>query len=552
MSQPLAVCILPTRTPLPGHLPPKPTPTPMHSTPLNLIYILCLLLATTPLAQAKTVRVASQGDALSMDPHSLAEAVQFSLLGNIYEPLVTRDKTLRLAPALATRWTLVTPTLWRFDLRRDVRFHDAAPFTADDVIFSLQRARGEGSDLRSQTASIKDVRRVDAFTVEIETSAPNPILPELLTTVYIMNKAWAERLKADKPVDRRRGVENQASFQSNGTGPYRLRERQPGTRTVLQRHPGWWGKVEGNVDEVIFMPVGNDGTRVAALASGEVDVIDPVPLQDVPRLLNNPALKVVQGPESRIIFLGFDQKRDELLYSSVKGANPFKDKRVRQAFAQAIDVQAIIKTVLRGAAKPAALLVAEGIRGYDKTLDVRPVFDPEAAKKLLAQAGYSDGFAVTLSCPNDRYVNDSEVCQAAAAYLARVGVRVTLQAESKSTYFPKALRRETSFFMAGWSPSGYDAHNALFALANTPAPGRGTWNLGAYSNPRIDELTTAIQSETKPEQRDAMMREALQIHRDDFGHLPLHQQMLAWGMKKNVDAYQRADNFMFFKWMNVK
>jgi peptide/nickel transport system substrate-binding protein len=303
---------------------------------------------------------------------------------------------------------------------------------------------------------------------------------------------------------------------------------------------------------VIFLPIANDATRVAALASGEVDLIDPVPLQDVPRLKASPALKVVQGPETRVIFLGFDQKRDELTHASVKGSNPFKDKRVRQAFHRAIDAGAIARTVMRGAATPAALLVVQGIRGHSPALDVRQPFDPEAARKLLAAAGYPEGFAVHLNCPNDRYVNDSEICQATAAYLARVGIKVTVQAESKTTYFPKALRREFSFFMAGWSPAGYDAHHALFSLAATPGPGRGSWNLGAYSNPQIDELVTKAQSETDAARRDAMLQEALRIHRDDFGHLPLHQQSLAWAMKQNIDVPQRADNFMFFKWMRAR
>ena len=503
-------------------------------------------------AVAKTVRIGNQGDVLSMDPHSLAEAVQLSFLGNVFEPLVTRDAQLKLTPALALRWTLATPTLWRFELRRNVRFHDGSAFDAEDVVFSLNRARGDGSDMRTQTASIKTVRAVDPLTVEIETSTPNPILPELLTTVYIMDRQWAEAQRAERPVDSRSGTENIASFQAHGTGPYRLRERQPDVRTRLQRFGGWWGQPEGNVEEVIFLPIASDATRVAALASGEVDLIDPVPLQDVPRLKAVPALKVVQGPETRIIFLGFDQQRDELAHSSVKGANPFKDKRVRQAFTHAIDAQAIVRTVMRGAATPAALLVAKGIRGYSPALDVRVPFDPEAARKLLAAAGYAEGFAVHLNCPNDRYVNDSEICQAVAAYLARVGIKVSVQAESKSTYFPKALRREFSFFMAGWSPAGYDAHHALFSLAAKPGPGRGAWNLGAYSNPQIDELINLAQSETDAAKRDAMLQEALRIHRDDFGHLPLHQQALAWGMKQQLDVPQRADNFMFFKWMTMR
>jgi peptide/nickel transport system substrate-binding protein len=505
-------------------------------------------------ASATTLRVANQGDALSMDPHSLAEAVQLAFLGNIFEPLVTNDKALKPIPGLATKWSLVSPNVWRFELRKGVKFHDDRPFSADDVVFSLQRARGEGSDMKGNLASVRDIRKVDDYTVDVETNGPNPILPNLLTMTYMMSKSWAEANAAERPVDRRKGVENTATTKANGTGPYRLRERQPSVKTTLTRNPTYWGPIEGNVTEVVFQPISNDATRVAALISNEVDLIDPLPLQDVPKLQANSALRVAQGKESRIVFFGFDQKRDELLYSNVKGKNPFKDKRVRQAFLQAIDTQTIIDKVMRKAAYPAALMVAEGMNGYSAQNDKRLPFDPIAAKRLLTEAGYPDGFEVTLNCPNDRYVNDSEVCVASAAYLARIGVKVRVDAEPKGTYFTKVLKRDTSFFMVGWSPAGYDAHNALFYLMATPAgtAGQGSWNMGAYSNARLDTLTSAIQIETDLTKRTAMMNEALALHRDDVGHIPMHQQSLAWGMRANVEIAQRADNYMFFKWASVR
>jgi peptide/nickel transport system substrate-binding protein len=500
---------------------------------------------------AASVRVGNQGDALSMDPHSLNEAVQLGFLNNVFESLVTRDKTLALAPSLATAWRAVQPTVWEFELRRNVRFHDGAPFSAADVLFSLQRARGDGSDVKSQLASIKDVRQTGEFTVQIETSAPNPILPDLLTNIMVMNRAWCETNGALQPVDRRKGIENPASFRANGTGPFRVRERQPGIRTVLSRHAQWWNRAEGNVDEVIFMPVTNDATRVAALVAGDLDVIDPLPLQDTQRIRAVPTLKVQEGPESRVIFLGFDHKRDELPGSSVKGKNPFKDLRVRQAVYQAIDIETIKARVMRGAALPTGSMVARGIRGHAPEMEKRLPYDPEAAKKLLADAGYAAGFDVTMQCPNDRYVNDSEICQAVAANLARVGINVKLQAEGKATYFPKALRREVGFFMLGWSPAGYDAHNILFTVLATPAGAQGQWNFGAYSNAQLDALTTKIQSETDEPTRNRMIRDALALHAADIGHVPLHQQMLGWAMKRHIDAFQRPDGFMLFKWMTV-
>jgi peptide/nickel transport system substrate-binding protein len=504
-------------------------------------------------ASAQTIRIGNQGDALSMDPHSLNESLQLSVTGNVYEPLVGRDRNLNLAPALASSWRQASPTVWRFELRKNVSFHDGTPFTADDVLFSFTRAAGEGSDMRSYTNDIKEVRKVDSHTVEIETKAPFPILPDVISLVYIMSKKWAEENQATLPVDRRKGVENAASFRANGTGPFRLRERQPNVKTSFVRNGAYWGKIEGNVLNVEYTPIGNDATRVAALLSGQVDVIEPVPLQDVARINAGGKTKVLQGPELRTIFLGMDQKRDELLYSNVKGKNPFKDKRVRQAFYQAIDINGIQRTVMRGASNPTALMVGPGINGFDPSMNTRLPYDTEAAKKLLAEAGYPNGFEVTMNCPNDRYVNDGAICQAVAASLARAGVKVNLQAETKGTYFPKILKRDTSFYLLGWTPGTYDSHNALNALMRcVDDKGSGQFNLGAYCNPKVDELTLKIQSETDKAKRDAMIKEAFKLHADDIGHLPLHQQALAWGVASNVELVQLADNFMPFRYMSVK
>ncbi len=509
------------------------------------------LLSLGSAAQAVTLRVANAGDALSMDPHSLNETLQLSFTAAFYEGLVGRAKDMGITPMLARSWKRMSPNVWRFSLRPGVKFHDGTPFTADDVVFSLKRAAGEGSDLKAAISSVKDVRKIDDLTVELETSAPNPILPEGLTTVYILSKKWCEENKAERPVDKRKGIENLASFKANGTGPFRLRERQPGTRTVLVRNASYWDKIESNVDEVVFTPIGNDATRVAALLSGEIDLMEPVPIQDVERLKSG-GHTVMQGPELRTIFLGMDQKRDELLSSSVKGKNPFKDKRVRQAFFQAIDIEAIRSRVMRNAAVPTALMVGPGVRGFAADMNKRLPHDTEAAKKLLAEAGYPQGFEVGMNCPNDRYVNDGQICQAVAASLARIGVKVNLQVETKATYFPKILRRDTSFYMLGWTPSTTDSHDALYNLMATPQPnGQGQFNLGSYSNPKLDELTVKVQSELDEGKRNALIREAFKVHADDIGHIPLHQQALAWGMNKRVKVAQLPDNRMFFKWVTV-
>jgi len=505
-------------------------------------------------AAAKTFRFANQGDALSMDPHSLNESLQLNFTFNIYEPLVGRGKKLELVPALATDWKQTAPTVWRFNLRKGVQFHDGTPFTADDVIFSYNRAKADGSDVKTYVGAIKEIVKVNDHAVDIVTNEPFPILPDVITNWAIMSKKWCEENRATVPVDRRKGVENAASFRANGTGPFRLRSREPAVRTTLVRNFNYWDRsIETNIEEAIFTPIANASTRVAALLSGEIDMMEPVPVQDVARISANPGLKVLQGPELRTIFLGMDQARPELQFSNVKGKNPFKDKRVRQAFYQAIDINAIQKAVMRGAATPTGLMIAPGIKGFPADLNQRLPYDPAAAQRLLAEAGYPQGFEVGMNCPNDRYVNDEEICKAVAAMLAKVGVKVNLTAESKATYFPKILRRDTSFYLLGWTPGSYDSHNPLFALMSTPgAGGQGQFNLGSYSNPKVDELTKAIAVETDPKKRNDMIREAMKIHQDDIGHIPLHQQALAWAMKKNVETVQLADNYMFLKWTVVK
>ena len=517
------------------------------------IILMCTLgLGATPVC-AKTFRYADQGDALSMDPYMFNEAVQLSLTANMYEGLTGRGKKLETVALLATDWKQTAPTVWRFNLRKNVKFHDGTPFTADDVLFSLERARGEGSDVKMYVGAVTEIRKIDAHTVDIVTHDPFPILPSMIATWYIVSKAWCEKNGALQPVDVRKGTENYASTHANGTGPFMLKSREPGVRTVLVPSPNWWGKPEHNVTEAVFMPVANAATRVAALISGEIDMMEPVPLQDIPRIQSNPDLKVLQGMEARVIFLNMDQKRDELLFSNVKGKNPFKDKRVRQAFYQAIDIDAIKSRIMRGTSIPTALMVASMVNGYALELNKRLSYDPEAAKKLLAQAGYPDGFEVGMNCPNDRYINDAEICQAVAGMLARIGVKVNLTAETKAIFFPKALRRDISFGMLGWTPATLDSHNALFALMATPGEGgQGQFNLGVYSNPRVDELVTRIASENDAVKRNAMIAEAFKIHAEDIGHLPLHVQPLVWGMKKSVDMVQLANNFILLKWVVVK
>jgi peptide/nickel transport system substrate-binding protein len=312
-------------------------------------------------------------------------------------------------------------------------------------------------------------------------------------------------------------------------------------KTVCKANPDWWdnpNKIH-NVTEVIFTQISNDATRVAALLSGQVDMAYPIPVQDMKRVDSNAATRMMVGPELRTIFLGMDQFRDELLYSNVKGKNPFKDKRVRQAFYQAIDIEAIKKKVMRGLSEPSAMMIAPGVHGGGNPKFKRLEYDPAASKNLLAEAGYPDGFEVGMDCPNDRYVNDEQICLATVSMLAKVGIKVNLLAQPKAKYFAKILapKRDTSFYLLGWTPSSFDSYNPLNFLHHCPKDtGEGKFNLGGYCNPEVDKLTAKINSETDQVKRDALIEEAWAMTIDDVAYIPLHQQALAWGSQQQSAA----------------
>jgi peptide/nickel transport system substrate-binding protein len=506
--------------------------------------------------EAATLRYANDGDVNSMDPYARNETFLLTFNNNMYEPLVGRGRDLKLQPALATEWTQTSPTVWRFKLRQGVKFHDGTPFTADDVVFSYERVLAPGSNLSGNLAAVKELRKIDDFTIEMETKVPDPILPDEITTWYIMSKAWCEKNNAVRSADLTKNEESYATRHANGTGPFMLKERTPDVKTVLVKNPNWWGKPEHNLDEAVLTIIKNPLTRVAALLSGEIDMVYNTPPEAFDKIKQAPGLRLVQTPELRTIFLGMDQARDELLESNVKGKNPFKDKRVRQAFYQAIDETAIAQKIMRGYASPTALLVGPGVNGFDESLNKRFPFDPNASKKLLAEAGYPSGFEVGMDCPNDRYVNDEQICQAVVAMLARIGVKVNLLAQTRAKYFAKVNepRFETSFYLLGWTPATYDAHNALISLAGTRSreKGAGLYNNGGYSNPKLDELIAQIQVETDRGKRDHLISEALKLVKDDFAYIPLHQQVVVWATRDNVEVAQGGDNYFPLRYVRIK
>lgn len=375
-----------------------------------------MLALTMSPASSQTLRYANQGDLKSLDPYSLNESTTHAHLGHVYQGLTARDKDLKIIPALAESWETPEPTRWRFHLRKGVKFHNGDPFTADDVLFSADRVRNKNSNMQTRLAPNVKVVKVDDYTVDFVLPSPNPILHSSWDVWYIMDKKWAEENKAVEPTPVSATSPSYASLHENGTGPFIIESHQPGVKTVFKANPNYWGKMEGNLKEIIFTPISSDATRVAALLSGEVDVIEPVPIQDISRVDASPNAQVLKAPELRTIFIGFDQTRDELLYSNIKGKNPFKDVKVREAFYKAIDIELIKTRVMRGLSTPSALMIAPELFALSKEF-TRPKFDPDGAKKLLAEAGYPEGFEVTMDCPNDRYVNDAAICQPSWACL---------------------------------------------------------------------------------------------------------------------------------------
>jgi len=516
------------------------------------------VMAAAP-ASAKPFKWAFQGDAQGLDPHGLNETFSLGFLGNVYEGLTAYDGNLKLVPALATSWKTTSPTVWLVNLRKGVKFQNGNDFNADDVIFSWKRTQTEGSDQKTRGSLISDIKKIDDYTIELHTAKPLPVLMQEMTFIYIMDKEWSEANGATQAANVKNVNEvGYANQNANGTGPFMITSRQPGVKTTFKRFDGYWNKdIKTNVTDVEFTPIKEAATRVAALISRQIDMVYPVPVQDWKRLDNAEGVRALRGPEARTIFLGMDQGRDELLYSSVKGKNPFKDIRVRKAFAHAINIQAIKKKIMRGASTPTGLMIAPQINGFDAKLNTPYKYDPALSKSLLTEAGYPDGFTVTMDCPNNRYVNDEKICQAVASMLAKVGVKIDLLAQPKAKYFAKVLAQnnyDTSFYLLGWTPGSIDAYNVFQNLLSCQNAKKkmGAFNLGNYCNPKVDEIGSKVASETNRAKRQALIDEGFKIVQDEYGYLPLHQQPLSWGVGDNIDLVQRADNVFDLRNVVVK
>ncbi|MCK0168289.1 ABC transporter substrate-binding protein [Jannaschia sp. S6380] len=522
---------------------------------LRTTAILTTLALTAGMANAETLRWARAGDSLTLDPHAQNEGPTHTLAHQIYEPLIIRDQTGAFEPALATDWAVSEddPNVWVFNLREGVKFHGGQDFTAEDVVFSFERAKSETSAMKELLTSIVEVRAVDDTTVEFVTDGPNPILPNNFTNLFMMDSGWAEENGVVAVQDIANGETTFAATNANGTGPYTVVSREPDVKTVLEANPDYWGVGEFPLayDRIEYTPIQNAATRVAALLSGEVDFIQDVPVQDLGRVDETDNLVVKSAPQNRTIFLGMNQGAADLERDDVDGANPLADVKVRQAMNMAINRDAIRQVVMRGQSEPTGVIMPPFVNGWTEALDTVPAQDIEGAKALMEEAGYGEGFTIQLDCPNDRYVNDEAICQAVAGMLGQIGVKVNLNAQSKALHFPLIQNGTTDFYLLGWGVPTYDSEYIFNFLVHTKEGDRGSWNPTGFSDAETDAKIVSLSSETDLDVRNATIAEIWETVQDNQLYLPLHHQVLNWGMTEQVGTEVSPEDDPKFKHFEV-
>ncbi len=521
--------------------------------------LVAALLAGTALAlpaSAVQFKMARGQDATTLDPHAQNSGQNFNLLHQIYEPLAHRDNDAKLTPALATSWKITAdPTVWEFKLRPGVKFHNGNAFTADDVVFSLMRAKGDKSQMKGLLTSIESATKVDDLTVTIKTNGPNPLLINDLTNIFIVDKEWAEANNVVNSQDFNAKEETFAVRNTNGTGPFVLKSREPDVRTVMTANPAYWGKGQFplKVTEVTYSVIAAAPTRVAALLSGEVDFIQDVPVQDIARISETNGLRVNSTAENRSIFFSLNVGDPDLKFDTVEGKNPLADLRVRQAIDSAINRIAIQKVVMAGQSTLSGTLLPPGSDGYSKELDTVTPNDVNKAKALMKDAGYESGFGITMHCPNNRYVNDEKICQAVVGMLGQIGIKVTLETRPMAQHSPQIIEGAIDFYLLGWGVPTFDGEYVLKFLYHS-REGKGAYGSynPKYSNPELDGLIKALATETDKAKRDATMAKALKIAKDSLVHIPVHNQNIAWAMKAAYDIPVQTENTLYIKYVDVK
>ena len=487
----------------------------------NLATASAILVAAAGIGSAQTLNFAYDADPVSLDPHEQLSGGTLQLSHMIFDPLVRWNKDLGFDPRIATEWERVDDTTMRFHIREGVKFHSGNELTAEDVVYTIERLKSS-ADFKGIFAGWTSATAVDDYTVEVKTDGPSPLILHTATYVFPLDK----KFYTEGGDEITKHGDSFASQNVSGTGPFTVAEREQGVKVTFERNADYWDTDSpGNVQTAVLTPIKEAPTRVAALLSGDVDFIAPVPPTDLERIENNEETNLVTMTGTRIITLQMNQERNEAL----------ADVKVRQAIVHAINNEGIVQKIMKGFGTVAAQQSPEGYVGHNPSLE--PRFDVEKAKALMEEAGYADGFSATMMCPNNRYVNDYKICEAAAAMLAKIGIEIDLTTMPKAQYWPKFDERAADIMMIGWHADTEDSANFNEFLTMTPNAdtGRGQYNSGNYSNEEVDRLTMASLTETDSEKRAEMLQQVEQILYDEAAFVPLHWQDLAWAARQGVD-----------------
>jgi peptide/nickel transport system substrate-binding protein len=499
-----------------------------------------LLAAAAALAQAADLRVALSADVTSMDPHFATVAPNIAVSWHVFDALTRVDENARLVPGLAESWRAIDPTTWEFRLRRGVKFHDGAELTAEDVLFSLDRpatiAHSPGP-FTTFTKSIVSKEAPDSHTVRLRTREPYAMLPYDVQNIFIVSRRVAAGAT---------GEDFNSGKAMVGTGPFRFVSFKRGDRVELARHDAYWDERPA-WDRVTLRILPADPARVAALLAGEVDAVEYLPTADAARLKRDARYRIAEKVSWRTVFLHLDQERDRAPFVTDKAGrpldrNPFRDARVRLAVSKAINRRAIAERVMEGFAVPASNLVSPPVFGHVAALQPE-AHDVEGAKRLLAEAGYPDGFGITLHAPNDRYVNDERVAQSIAQMLARAGIAAKVEAMPVAVYFPRARNREFGVALLGWGSMSGDLALRSVLMTFDAERGWGAWNWGRYANPKVDALVVQAFATVDDARREALAREAATLALRDQAIVPVHHQVATWAMRAGLDYTPRTDEF---------
>lgn len=517
----------------------RPKPAGCHARRIACLSV-AMLAAAAPL-RAQDLRIGIGHYTTSADPHFYNNAPNNAFAAHVFDTLVDRSPTVEPVPGLAVHWRPISSTVWEFALRPGVSWHDGQPFTAEDVAFSFARARSVPNSTGGFAVYLRAIERVeivDPLTVRLHLSNPNPLLPRDLANIAIVSRHVGEAAST---------ADYNAGTAAIGTGPYRLRAYQSGARYEFTRHDGYWGEVP-HWRNVTFRAITSDAARTAALLSGDVEVIDKVPITDLARLRRDARIRVAEIQGLRVIYLQGDMSRTgEVPYVTDNAgaplrANPFRDVRVRRALSIAIDRQALTDRVMEGTAQPNGQWLPPGTFGYNPAVPVPP-YDPDGARRLLADAGFPQGFRLTFHTPNDRYPNDARVAQAVAQMWTRIGIGTTVEALPTAAFAPRNARQEFAMRLGGWGSTSGEASVLLANVVGTYDRQRGTGasNHGRYSNPMLDALVRRATSTEDDTAREALLRDAVMMAMEDVALIPLFQLTNFWATRREVIMAPRMD-----------